>query len=151
MADIHGSPDAGMFGGSVSGPGPEFPPGPANSGAPAYGVPPLVFGTPGGEVMGLASGGIIQEAAYAHDLAAGAVAPYYPGAVSPVLVGGDADAGGRDDVAGSVAASVASAEARYMEHESDTHTGTLGDVIDLPAPASGQPGVGSFFDPPRDY
>jgi hypothetical protein len=77
----------------------------------------------------------------------------------PIFVGGDADAGGRDDVAGDVAAAMAAAQARYREHQADTYGqgSTVGDVITLP-PNPLDPGVGSlgetspsgsFYDPPR--
>lgn len=88
-------------------------------------------------------------------------APYAPGETSPVQVHGDADAGGRDDVAGSVADAMASAEARYREHEGDTYGqgSTIGDLMTMPDggldPAASSPGTtdpaGSFYDPPRDY
>lgn len=88
-------------------------------------------------------------------------APYYAGEVSPVQVHGDADAGGRDDVAGSVAAAQAAAEARYHEHQGDTYSqgSRIGDVMTLP-PSPLDPGVGvtgttdpsgAYYDPPRNY
>jgi hypothetical protein len=55
--------------------------------------------------------------------------------ISPIYVGGDADPGGRDTVADSVAGAVANAQARFREHESDTHvagTSTIGDLMTLP-------------------
>jgi hypothetical protein len=54
--------------------------------------------------------------------------------IDPILFPGDADPGGRDDVAADVAGSVASATARYHEHMTDTYGlgSTIGDVIDLP-------------------
>jgi hypothetical protein len=55
--------------------------------------------------------------------------------ISPIFVGGDADPGGRDTVAGTVAGAVANAQARFREHESDTHvagTSTIGDLMTLP-------------------
>jgi hypothetical protein len=88
-------------------------------------------------------------------------APYAPGSTSPVEAHGDADAGGRDDVGGSVAEAQANAEARYHEHESDTYEqgSRIGDTMTLP-PSPLDPGVGStgttdpsgaYYDPPRDY
>src|SRR5215510_13691711 len=61
-------------------------------------------------------------------------APYAPGAPDPVYVGGDADAGGRDDVAGSVAEAMVNAMARQAEHKTDTYGqgSMIGDYIDLP-------------------
>jgi hypothetical protein len=80
-------------------------------------------------------------------------APYAAGSPDPILTGGDADPGGRDDVAGDVAAAQAAAEARYGEHQADTHAqgSTIGDVMDLPAETSTGSGGGGFYDPPRDY
>ena len=86
-------------------------------------------------------------------------APYAAGSPDPILVGGDADAGGRDDVAGDVAQAMANAQARYHEHQSDTYGmgSVLGDVVTLPVSPL-DPGVGSlgttapsgaFYDPPR--
>jgi hypothetical protein len=53
---------------------------------------------------------------------------------SPIFVGGDDDPGGRDIVSATVAGSVANAQARFTEHERDTHaTGsTTGDLMTLP-------------------
>ena len=90
-----------------------------------------------------------------------APAPYSPGVVSPIQVHGDADAGGRDTVSGTVAGAVSNAEARFHEHESDTYAqgSTIGDVMTWP-PSPLDPGVGStgttdpeghFYDPPRSY
>ena len=88
-------------------------------------------------------------------------APYDPGSPQMITVGGDADAGGRDDVAGDVAAAMAAAQARYHEHMTDTYGqgSVIGDLMVMP-PNDLDPGVGSlgvtdpagaFFDPPRDY
>lgn len=88
-------------------------------------------------------------------------APYAAGDPSPVLAHGDADAGGRDDVAGTVAGAQAAAEARYHEHETDTYGmgSRIGDAMPFP-PAPLDPGVGSlgqtdpsggYYDPPRNY
>jgi|GraSoiStandDraft_37_1057305.scaffolds.fasta_scaffold347706_1 hypothetical protein len=53
---------------------------------------------------------------------------------SPIYTGGDADAGGQDDVAGSVAGAVAAADARMHELQSDTYGqgSTIGDLLTLP-------------------
>jgi hypothetical protein len=72
--------------------------------------------------------------------------------ISPIYVGGDADPGGRDDVAATVAGSVAAAEARYGEHQRDTYEqgSTIGDLMDLPGVVSdgsrktGRPDAGNF-------
>jgi hypothetical protein len=62
-------------------------------------------------------------------------APPAAGSPDPVYAGGDADAGGRDDVAGTVAGAQANAEARYGEHQRDTYGqgSTIGDAMDLPS------------------
>ena len=85
-------------------------------------------------------------------------APYAAGEPDAIFVGGDADAGGRDDVAGDVAQAMANAQARYGEHETDTYGAgsTIGDVITLggspldPGAAPGETAPsGAFYDPPR--
>lgn len=85
-------------------------------------------------------------------------APYDAGSLSPIQVHGDADAGGRDDVSGTVAGAVAAAEARFSEHQSDTfgQGSVIGDLMSLPAnsldPAVGVQGAeGAYYDPPRGY
>ena len=144
-----------------AGPAPSPYTGPDQGAAnPPYAPPAADFGTPGPAVMGGVTGNAVQESGYAHDMNAGLVTPFYAGAVSPIGVHGDADAGGRDDVAGTVAGAVAAAEARYLEHEGDTHGigSTIGDVMTLP-PSPLDPGVGSgetlptghFYDPDRGY
>jgi hypothetical protein len=62
------------------------------------------------------------------------LAPYSGGSPDPVYAGGDADAGGRDDVAATVAEAQANAEARYHEHQADTYGqgSRIGDYITLP-------------------
>src|SRR5262249_17536967 len=97
-----------------------------------------------------------------HSIPAGlADAPYYAGPLSPIFTGGDSDAGGRDDVAGDVAGSVAAATARWRELQSDALPAgsVIGDPMALPPSPLG-PGVGSlgltdpmgaFYDPPREY
>lgn len=88
-------------------------------------------------------------------------APYAPGEPQGIRFPGDPDAGGRDDVANSVAEAVANAEARYHEHQTDTYGlgSHIGDVLTLP-PSPLDPGVGSlgttdpsgaYYDPPRSY
>ena len=144
MADIPAYPIPGAPGPGPA-PVPYTGPDPAPE-PPDYNLGPASIGYPGGLVMGAAAGGILQESAAAHDVSAGpADAPYYAGEVSPVFAGGDADAGGRDDVASTVAGSVAAAEARYAEHESDTHAqgSVIGDLMDLPHSVL-DPGVGSL-------
>jgi hypothetical protein len=113
------------------------------------------------DVMQGVSGNAVQESGYAHDMNAGLCTPYYGGEISPVQAHGDADAGGRDDVAGSVAGSVAASSARWHEHQSDTYGqgSQIGDTMTLP-PSPLDPGVGStgttdpaggYYDPPRAY
>jgi len=79
-------------------------------------------------------------------------APYHPGSPDPVYVPGDADPGGRDIVAGSVAGAVANAKARYMELQSDTYGqgSVIGDTYTIPMEPDGSMG-GAYYDPPRDY
>lgn len=61
-------------------------------------------------------------------------APYEPGSPQGIYVGGDADAGGRDTVAGTVDGAKANALARASEIESGTYQqgSRLGDLIPLP-------------------
>jgi len=61
-------------------------------------------------------------------------APYAPGSPDGIFTGAAADAGGRDDVAGPVAAAQAAAEARYHEHQADTYGqgSQIGDPVTLP-------------------
>ena len=119
---------------------------------PDYSPMPVSFSTPGVIVLAPAEGGPLQESGYAHDINAGLVTDFYPGAIQPITVGGNADAGGRDDVADSVAGAVANATGRYLEHEGDTHGigSTIGDLMDIPVSTPGN-FEGAFYDPPRDY
>ena len=88
-------------------------------------------------------------------------APYAPGEPDPIFAGGDADAGGRDDVAGDMAQAKANAEARYGEHETDTYGlgSHIGDVITFSGGSPLDPGAapgetapeGHYYDPPRGY
>jgi hypothetical protein len=160
MADIHGSP----------GDAPQMPAAPGAGPAPVpyggadQGPEPPVYGPPGFADAGGAThwvvadypaGNGLQESAVAHDMNAGPPdAPYYPGTLSPVNAMGDADAGGRDDVAATVAQAVANAEARWHEFEGDTlqQGSTYGDLMDLPhsqvdLPAAGGPSLPPFETP----
>lgn len=144
-----------------SGPAPAPYTGPDQSPEPpAYAVTAVVWNLPAQDVMGGVAGNAVQESGYAHDVNAGLVAQFYPGAISPIGVHGDADAGGRDDVAGTVAGAVAAATGRYLEHEGDTHPqgSTIGDVMPVsspPADPGSGPGealpTGHYYDPPRSY
>jgi len=80
-------------------------------------------------------------------------APYAPGVPQPIAFHGDADPGGRDDVAGSVQAAQAAAVARYSEHQTDTYGlgSQIGDSVTLPAESSTGSTGGAYYDPPRDY
>jgi hypothetical protein len=162
MADIHGSPAGAAQGAQLGSPGTAPVPyaGPRPAEPPGYGVS-LDLGDAAAEVMsGIPAMPGLSEQPWAHDAAAGpADAPYYAGALSPVDAAGDADAGGRDDVGGSVAEAVQNATARWHEHMSDLGAGgTIGDLVAFP-PAPLDPGAGvgntspagGFFDPPRDY
>lgn len=161
MADIHGSPGAApqMPAAPNSGPAPV----PYAGGDPTPTLPPpppVTFGVPGAEVMsGVSSAMGVQESGYAHEVSAGLPTPYYAGDISPIHVHGDNDAGGTDDVSGTVAGAVANAEARYLEYQSDATQqgpGVIGDLMSIPAnsldPAVGVTGPeGAYFDPPRNY
>lgn len=147
MADVHGSPADAPQMPAVASPGPAPVP---YAGAdlspepPAYAAVPVPVTDAGGRVMSDASGGILQESPAAHDIAAGtADAPYYAGPLVPVDAAGDDDAGGRDDVASTVAGAVAGAEARFAEHQADTYGqgSTIGDLMTL-APVDSNPAVG---------
>jgi hypothetical protein len=110
----------------------------------------LEFRMPGPDVLaGVTGADHVSES----PLAAPNVNPYEAGQLSPIFVGGDPDAGGRDDVAGSVAEAVANAQARYGEHQRDTFAqgSQIGDSMDLPAKTSDGSAGGGFYDPPRDY
>jgi hypothetical protein len=116
----------------------------------------------GDHVMGSVTGLNTTESPAAHDVNAGPPdAPYYPGPLVPIDAAGDADAGGRDDVAATVAQAVSNAEARFAEHQSDTFAqgSTIGDLLTFP-PSPLDPGAvgglkggtdpsGAFYDPPR--
>lgn len=80
-------------------------------------------------------------------------APYAPGEPAAIRYPGAPDAGGRDDVANSVAAAQAAAEARYHEHQTDTYGlgSQIGDSVTLPAQSSTGTTGGAYYDPPRNY
>lgn len=150
---------------------------------PPYGVDLGALVDHSADVMhGVTNLGTVQQAG-AHDIAsadmgvsATADAPYYPGALAPINAAGDNDAGGRDDVSGTVGGAVAAAQARWGEFQADTYkpgpvAGTaiaglpgqqqgsvIGDLMDFPAsPLDPGAGVGNttptggFYDPPRGY
>lgn len=157
MADIHGSPGAApqMPAAPNSGPAPvpyqgaDLSPEP-----PLYGVTAVGFPTMGSEVMsGVSSAMGVQESDYAHDVNAGLCTPYYAGDISPINT-----LGTPDDVSGTVAGSVAAAEARFTSHQQATFGpgNDIGDLMNVPQnsldPAVGSLGpLGSYYDPPRDY
>ena len=142
------------------GPAPVPYTGPDELGQVHYAATGVSFRLPGADVLASAEGGPLQESAYAHDVNAGLVVDYVPGSPQPVAFPGAADAGGRDDVSGTVAGAVAAAEARYVEHEGDTHPAgsTIGDLLPMPpgpldpgaAPGEASPS-GAYYDPPRSY
>lgn len=115
---------------------------------PDYSIPDLGPDTPGPHVLA-PSPGHEPEA----PLAAPNPNPYDAGAPDPVYTGGDADAGGRDTVAGTVAEAVHNAEARFGELQSDTYGqgSMIGDAMDLPAESTTGADGGAYYDPPRDY
>lgn len=76
-------------------------------------------------------------------------APYEPGSASPILVGGDADAGGRDPVSGTADGAVAAQAARLGELEGDTHGqgSVIGDLLGAgPAGGATAPGEAAVHD-----
>jgi hypothetical protein len=126
---------------------------------PVYGAEMGPMADAAGAVMAGATNLGTTQAPFAHDVNAGPPdAPYYPGPLSPIDAAGDADAGGRDDVAGTVAGAVANATGRWQEFQGDTYGqgSTIGDVMTFP-PGPLDPGVvggltdpsGQFYDPPR--
>jgi hypothetical protein len=162
MADIHGSP----------GDAPQMPSAPNSGPAPVpYGGADLSpeppdyaadlgpMSDPAADIMSGVVGTV--ESSVAHDVNAGAPdAPYYPGPLSPVNAAGDPDAGGRADVAATVAEAVANATGRWQENQAFTmqQGGTAGDLMQFP-PSPLDPGAGvgntmptgGFYDPPRDF
>jgi hypothetical protein len=164
MADIHGSPgDAAQMpqaGNSGSAPVP-YAGADQSPEPPDYAADLGPLGDPAASVMAGVAGLGTTESAAAHDIAAGlADAPYYPGSISPIDAAGDPDAGGRDDVAATVAGAVAAATARWHEFQADTfgQGSTYGDLMSFP-PSPLDPGAGvgnttptgGFYDPPRGY
>jgi hypothetical protein len=137
---------------AASGPGPAPVPFSGDQGAANPPLPSSVLShdTPGPHVlMGVTGANDVSEA----PLAAPNVNPYEAGAISPIFTGGDPDPGGRDDVAGSVAAAVAAAEARFGEHQADTYQqgSQIGDSMTLPPKSSDGSDGGAYYDPTRDY
>jgi len=165
MADIHGSPgDPGlqMPAAPNSGPAPvpyagaDLSPEP-----PDYAAEMGPLSDPAADIMSGVVGLGTTESPAAHDIAAGtADAPYYAGPLSPIDAMGDPDAGGRDDVSGTVAGAVANATGRWQEFQGDNGAGsTIGDLMTFP-PSPLDPGAvgglkggtdpsGQFYDPPR--
>jgi hypothetical protein len=146
-------------------------PAPVPYGGPGFAITPDMLApqahislgyAPGADVLdGVTGANHVTEA----PLTAPNVSPYEAGSLSPVYVGGDPDAGGRDDVAASVSGAVANAEARFIEHQSDTYGlgSNIGDLMSFPGlTTSGAPldpgtaagktvPAGGFYDPPRNY
>ena len=163
MADIHGSPASAAQNPQAAGAGSAPVPFPGSLPAepPAYGAV-LDLTDAGAAVMsGIPSMPGLSEQPWAHDADAGPPdAPYYPGPLAPIDTAGDPDAGGRDDVAATVAQAVANATARWQEFQSDTfgQGSTYGDLVHFP-PSPLDPGAGvgntmptgGFYDPPRVY
>ncbi len=139
---------------------------PQMPGAPNAGPAPVPYGGPGSVLapsqlapvpdvspaLGPGAGVLIGVTGADHvtesPLAAPDVNPYEPGSPQAIYVGGDADAGGRDIVAGSVDGAVAAAHAWLGELQGDTYGqgSQIGDPVDLPGTT-----LGGFYDPPRDY
>jgi hypothetical protein len=84
-------------------------------------------------------------------------APYAPGEPGHIGVHGDADPGGSDKTAGTVAGAVAASDSRMAELQHDTYGqgSVIGDVMTMPPspldPAAGPEPAGAYYDPPRDY
>jgi hypothetical protein len=125
-----------------------------------YAAAGVSFTVPSAEVLNGSSGNALQESGYAQDVNAGLVTDYYPGAISPIAVGGDPDPGGRDVVAATTAGAVLAADAAYLEQEGDTHGpgSAIGDLMTFPgnpldpgAAAGTTDPSGAYFDPPRSY
>src|SRR5258708_3270893 len=116
---------------------------------------PVPYVTPGlsdaaGVLIGVTGANHVTEA----PLRAPNVNPYDPGSPQAILVGGDADPGGRDIVSGTVAGSVSAAHAWLGELQGDTYGqgSRIGDLMGLPPrTAGGESDGGGFYDPPRDY
>ena len=188
MADIHGSPgDVTQMPQAVSSSGPQPVPYPGGMDQMA-GNPPVYHADIGpmapadGYVMHGVTGLNTTEDPSAYDInggPSGLCTPYYGGTPSAINAMGDPDAGGRDDMSGTVAGSVASATGRWQEYAGDVVkqgpvVGTavqgptamgpqqqgsiIGDLIQFP-PGGVDPGAGvgnttptgAFFDPPRGY
>ncbi len=154
-----------MPGAPNSGPAPVPYDGPAFAIAPDMlaSVPDVSpgIGAGAGVLVGVTGANDVSEA----PLAAPNVSPYDAGASQKIYTGGDDNPAGLDDVAGSVAASVAAAEARFGTHQLDTYGqgSIIGDLMTFPGTtATGAPldpgaaaGVtepgGGFYEPPRNY
>jgi len=135
-------------------------PAPVPYGGPGWAIAPDMLApvphvsadaSPQAEVMSTVTGAdFVTEA----PLRAPNVNPYDAGSPQAILVGGDADPGGRDIVSGTVAGSVAAAHAWLGELQGDTYGqgSRIGDLMDLPPRTiGGMSDGGGFYDPPRDY
>src|SRR5260221_2122574 len=104
-----------------------------------------------GVLIGVTGANDVSEAPWA----APNVNPYAAGGIKKIYTGGDDNPAGLDDVATTVAASVAAAEARFGAHQLDTYGqgSQIGDLMPLPAETSaGKVSEGGgYYDPPRDY
>jgi len=128
--------------------------------APQYDVQ-MGYAPDAGVLIGVVGANDVSEA----PVAAPNVNPYDTAAINPIYTGGDHNPGGYDDVAATVAGSVAAAQARFLNHEADTHAqgSVIGDLMTFPEDtATGapldpgtSPGIatpaGGYYDPPRDY
>ncbi len=140
---------------------PNSGPAPVPYGGPGFAIAPDMLapvpvvapgvGAGAGVLVGVTGANDVSEA----PLAAPNVNPYDAGGISEIYTGGDDNPAGLDDVAGSVAASVAAAEARFGTIIGDlmTFPGTTATGAPLdPGAAAGvtEPG-GGFYEPPRNY
>src|SRR5260221_9290420 len=135
-------------------------PAPVPYGGPGMAIAPDMLAPPPQVIPGLgdAAGVLIGVTGANHvteaPLRAPNVNPYDPGSPQAILVGGDADPGGRDIVSGTVAGSVSAAHAWLGELQGDTYGqgSRIGDLMGLPGTtAGGESDGGGFYDPPRDY
>ncbi len=138
---------------------PNAGPAPVPYGGPGFAIAPDMLAPQTGISLGYAPGADVLNgvtgANYVTEapLTAPNVNPYEAGAPAGIYAGGDADAGGRDDVAGSVVAAVANAEARFTELQGDTYGqgSRIGDLMSIPPRTSDGSDGGAFYDPPRNY
>src|SRR5258708_37505028 len=120
-------------------------PAPVPYGGPGMAIAPDMLAPPPQVIPGLgdAAGVLIGVTGANHvteaPLRAPNVNPYDPGSPQAILVGGDADPGGRDIVSGTVAGAVTAAHAWLGELQGGTYGpgSRIGDLMDLPPRTAG--------------